>query len=262
MGRAKAFVRLMRPRYTAQIVGIVAIVSIASHGFSIASLNAIISFLFLSTSIFFLDDAHDQKSDQIVHPQRPIPRGLVTVRQAYAASAILMASGILLASTLFLYQFAIFLTSAIVAVVISVLSIKSLLRASLTAFLIWALFPFGAFPDLRTMLFGLIVALPHVGGSITKDFIHSRGDVIQGLDPPPDWSKYIASTVFFLSGVIVWIPWILNLVSWLYIPPIVLTDICCILLGIKTLKGNFGKVYIFGGIGMCSALAAFLLGGM
>lgn len=118
MKRLKAFVKLMRPRHTAQIVGIVAIFSIASHGVSIQSLYAIISSLFLSISIFFLDGAHDYKSDQIVHPQRPIPKGLITIRQAYAGGALFLFMGILFASMLLFYQFAIFLVSTFIAIAI------------------------------------------------------------------------------------------------------------------------------------------------
>lgn len=261
MERLKALVKLMRLRHTGQIVGIVAVLGIASHGFSVRSLFTIISSFFLSIAIFFLDDARDHKADRIVHPQRPIPKGLFTVRQAYLAGGVLLLIGILLASTLFFYQFGIFLVSIVISIAIIFFNIKSVLRAILTAFLIWALFPFSAFPDLKTVLFGLIVALPHVGGSIAKDFIHSRGDMIQGLEPPPDWSKYLASVAFFLSGAIVWLPKILNLVTWFYIPPIILTHVSCMMLGARTLKGHYEKVYIYGGIGMCSAITAFLLGG-
>jgi len=260
--RSKAFIKLMRPRYTTQIVGIVAIFSIASHGVSIQSLFAIISSLFLSISIFFLDGAHDYRSDQIVHPQRPIPKGLITIRQAYLAGVVFLFMGILCSSTLLFYQFAIFLVSSFIAVAIVFFNVKSTLRAFLTAFIMWALVPFGAFPDLNSVLFGLIVALPHVGGSIAKDFIHSHGDMIQGLDPPPDWSRYLASAAFFLSGAIVWLPKILNFVNWFYVPPIILTDVSCIILGFRTLKGRYEKVYIYGAIGMCSTLTAFLLGGI
>ncbi|UCH69859.1 MAG: UbiA family prenyltransferase, partial [Candidatus Bathyarchaeota archaeon] len=246
----------------AQIVGIVAVFSVASHGVSIQTLQAVIAALFLSISIFFLDDAHDRESDRIVHPQRPIPKRLITSRQAYALSGILLVAGVLFASTLRLYQFAIYIVSIATAIAIVFFNIKSILRASLTAFLIWSVFPFAAFPGLKSVLFGLIMALPHVGGSIAKDFIHSRGDMVQGLEPPPDWSKYLASTAFFLCGAIVWLPTILSLVTWLYIPPIILADVSCVLLGFMTLKGRYKKVYVYGGIAMCSSLAAFLLGGM
>ena len=262
MGRAKAIIQLARPRYTAQIVGIVAIASITTHGLSTTTAKAILSYLFLSISTFFLDDAHDLQGDRLVYPHRPIPQGLVTSRQAYTISVALMISGILLAYTLETYQFVIFITSAIIASTISVLNITSLLRAAMTAFLMWALYPFGAFLDLKAILFGLIIAFPHVGGSITKDFVHSRGDSIQGLQPPSDWSRFVASTLFFLSSIVVWIPGLLNLVTWFYIPPILLTSMSSIILGINVLKRQYSRVYVYGGIGMLSALAAFLLGGV
>ena len=252
----------MRPRHTAQIVGIVAILSITSHGVSSRSLYAVVSSFLLSISIFLLDDAHDWTSDKIVHPHRSIPEGVITTRQAYLAGATLLFIGTLVASALLLYQFAIFLASTAITIAIIFFNIKSVLRASITAFLIWALFPFAAFPDMKTVLFGLIVALPHFGGSIAKDFIHSRGDTLQGLEPPPDWAKYPASAVFFACGAIVWLPKILNLVTWYYTPPIFFTFISCIILGVRILKEHYEKVYIWGGIGMISALTAFLLGGI
>lgn len=259
--RLKAFVKLMRPRYTAQIVGIVAVFSIASHGVSVQSLYAILSALFLSIAIFLFDDAHDFESDRIVHRKRPIPKGYVTVRQAYSAGVVLLFIAVILASMLAFYQFAIFLASTIAASAIVFFNLPSVLRASIIASLIGALFPFGAFPDLKTLLFGLIVALPHFGGSIAKDFVHSTGDTIQGLKPPPDRSKYLASFAFFSAGTILWLPRILDFVTWAYVPPIIFTHISCIILGVSVLKGRYERVYIYGAIGMCSALAAFLLGG-
>ena len=124
----------MRPRHTVQIVGIVTIVSIASHGVSTQSLYAVISSLFLSISIFLLDDAHDYGGDRIVHPQRPIPQGLITTRQVYTAGAILLFMGILSASPLLFYQFAIFLTSAAVAIAIIFLNAKSVQEPPLPLF--------------------------------------------------------------------------------------------------------------------------------
>lgn len=224
------------------------------------SLLAIISSLFISIAIFFIDDAHDYESDRIVHPQRPIPKGLITVNQAYIVGATLLFMGIIFASTLLLYQFVMFLALTIMTLTIIFFNFQSTLRALIIAFLIWGLFPFSAFLDLKTALFGLIVALPHVGGSITKDFLHSSGDQIQGLKPPPKWSKYLASLAFFLSGAIVWLPKILGFVNWLYLPPIIFTHVTCMVLGVSILKGNYQKVYTYGRIGMFSSLIAFLIG--
>ena len=259
--RLSALATLIRLRYTAQIVAIVAIFSITNHGVTIPSLSAIISSLLLSISIFCFDEAHDLKTDQVVHPNRPIPKGLITVRQAYLSGIIFLMIGIFLSSTLFLYQFVIFIVSSIIAIVIIFSNIKSIMRAFLNAFLIWTLFPFSAYLDLKTVLFGLIVSFPHFGGSIAKDFIHYPGDKIQNLESPPVWAKYLVSISFFLASAIVFLPKLLNLVSWYYMPPIIFTNISCLILGFYVLKERYDKVYFYGGIGMVSALIAFLLGG-
>ena len=261
LNQLKALARLIRLRYTGQIVAIVAIFSITNHGVSIQSLSAIISSLLLSISIYCFDQAHDLKTDQIVHANRPIPKGLITVRQAYLSGVIFLIVGIFLSSTLFLYQFAIFIISSIIAIAIIFSNIKSIVRAFLNAFLIWTLFPFSASLDLKAVLFGLIVAFPHFGGSIAKDFIHYPGDKIQNLEPPPIWSKYLVSVSFLLASAIVFLPILMNLVSVFYLPPIIFTCTSCLILGFYVLKERYDKVYFFGGVGMFSALIAFLLGG-
>ncbi|OGD44878.1 hypothetical protein A3K79_05295 [Candidatus Bathyarchaeota archaeon RBG_13_46_16b] len=260
MESLRAFARLVRPRHTGQIVGIVGILSIVERGFSIHSAFAVISSLFASFAIFVLDDAHDYQGDLTAHPERPIPKGVITVRQAYLAGVVLLSVGILAASTLLLYQFTIFLTLMIVAIAIVFFNIPSLLRAFIIAFLIWGLFPFSSFPTVKIMIFGLIVALPHIGGSIAKDFLHSSGDTAQGLNPPPHRSKYIASSAFFLSGAIIWMPIISSFFTWFYLPPIVLTCVTCIVLGVSVLKEEYRRVYAYGRIGMVSSLIVFLVG--
>jgi 4-hydroxybenzoate polyprenyltransferase len=260
--RLKTFAKLMRLRYVAQIVGIITIFSIASHGFSFQSLWAVISSLFLSIAIFFFDDAFDYESDQIVHKQRPIPKGYITVLQTYIWGFTFLAGGILLASFLLLYQFIIFLVITIVSLLIVFLKIKSILRAMLTAFIMGGLLPFAAFINLKILIFGFIVALPHFGGSIAKDFLHSAGDRFLGYDSPQYRFKYLISFMFFLSGIMLWIPLIMNLVTWYYVPPIIFTNISCIILGFNILKNHYEKVYVYGAIGMISSLLAFLLDGI
>ena len=255
----KAFLSLARTRHTFQIVGIASVFTISSHGLSAQSLYAIISALCLSIAIFFLDDAKDHESDRLVHPHRPIPKGKLKIRQVYLTGVVVLVLGILSASLLLIYQFAIFLIVVTIAAAIVFLNIPSVLRAVLTAILIGALVPFSAFPDLKTMLFGVMVTLPHIGGSIMKDFLHLPGDQRRGLDPPPTWAKYAAGSAFFLAGAVLWLPVLLTYVNWLYIPPIVVTFASSVLLGISALKGNYRKVYTLGSIAMPFTLIAFLL---
>ena len=257
MAHLKSFLALVRVRHTAQVVGIVSVLSLKSNGFSVQSFFTIASFLFLSVALFSCDDAHDYVSDSLIHPERPIPKGVFTPNQVYLIGAISFSLGILFAANLMFYQFILFLSVAVLGFSVIFLKLGSILRAIFISSMIFILFPMGMIISLKSILFGLIVALPHFAGSVTKDFIHLKGDEKIGLQPPLDWSRYLAGFAFFMSGGIILLPVILNLVTWLYMPLVFPTFVSCLILGGKVLSRQYQKVYIYGGIGMISALVAF-----
>lgn len=257
MDRIKALKSLIRVRHTGQVVGIVAVLSVKSGGCSVQSMLAIASFLFLSIALFSFDDARDSVGDRLIHPRRPIPKGVLTVNQVYLMGIVFFCLGTASSYSLLFYQFALFLVVTVLGLSVIFLKLNSIVRAILTASMIFLLFPFSMSITSKSLLFGLIVALPHVAGSITKDFIHLRGDERIGLQPPARWTRYMASGLFFICGGIILLPIILNLVSWLYIPFIVPTFTSCLVLGYKVLNRQYPKVYIYGGIAMFSALLAF-----
>lgn len=255
--RLRTFLALIRVRHTGQVVGIVSVLSIKSYGLSLQSLLAIASYLLLSIALFAFDDAHDYVSDSIAHPERPIPRGIFTPKQVYLIGTTFLILGIMFATNLMFYQFILFLTIAVLGLVVIFIKLKSVSRAVLTASIIFILFPASTYMGLKSVLFGLIVALPHIAGSIAKDFIHLKGDEKIGLESPPKWAQHLSSLIFFVSGGIVLLPVVLGLVTWLYIPLILPTFASCLILGSKVLSREYKKVYIYGGIGMISALVAF-----
>lgn len=259
MERLRAFSALMRFRHTGQIIGIVSILSIKSHGVSAQSIFAITASLFLSIALFYFDDAHDHKSDLKAHPERPIPLGILTSNQVYLIGTASLCLGISFAASLTPSQLVLFLSAAVMGLASIFLKLVSIIRAAFTASMIFLLFPFSTSISLKCILFGLIVAFPHVAGSIAKDFIHSRGDERIGLQPPKYWTRYMASLIFFMSGGLILIPPILNLVDWLYIPIIFPTLMSCLVLGINVLRRQYRKVYVYGGIGMISSLVAFAI---
>ena len=197
MDRTKALLTLMRARHTGQVVGIVTVLSVKSGGFSFQSILAIASFLFLSIALFSFDDARDSVGDSIIHPKRPIPKGVFTVNQVYFMGFVFFCLAITSAYSLLLYQFALFLVVAALGLSVIFLKLNSIVRAILTASMVFLLFPFSISITSKSLLFGLIVALPHVAGSITKDFIHRKGDERIGLQPPARWSRFVASSLFF-----------------------------------------------------------------
>ena len=257
MKHLKAFLGLLRVRYTGQVLGIVSLLSIKSSGFSVQSVLAIASLLFLCISLFSFDDAHDYSSDLLIHSKRPIPRGVFTVNQVRLVGAVFFCLGTFFSAFLAPRQLAFYLLIAGLGLSVVFLKLKSIIRACFIAFMIFMLFPFSMSISVKSTLFGFIVALPHISGSIVKDFIHSIGDENIGLQPPPYWARSMAGFLFFTSGAICFLPIFLSLVAWLYTIFILPTFASCIILGVKVMKGRYQRVYIFGGVGMVSALAAF-----
>jgi 4-hydroxybenzoate polyprenyltransferase len=257
--KLKAVTTLMRVRHTGQVVGIVLVLSVKSYGISAQSIYAIISFLFLCIALFSFDDAHDYISDSIIHPSRPIPKGIFSVNEVYLIGIISFCLGILVAFGLMLYQFSVFLLVAVLGFSVIFLKLSPILKATFTASMIFLLFPFSTPMNLKSILFGLIVALPHFASSISKDFIHSKGDIRIGLQPPVEWTRYLASFTFFADGIIILIPIFLKLVSWSYIPLSLPTIVSCLILGKKMLTREYQKVYIYGSIAMISSLLSIAI---
>lgn len=257
MNRLKALLSLIRVRHTGQVVGIVTVLSVKRHGFSVQSMLAIASFLFLFIALYSFDDAQDSVGDKLIHPNRPIPTGVLTVNQVYLFGTLFFCLGIASAYSLLFMQFVFFLVVAVLGFAVIFLKLNSIVRAIFTAAMIFLLFPFSMSVSSKSLLFGLIVALPHVAGSITKDFIHLKGDERVGLQPPAYWTRYVAGGLFFICGGIILLPIILNVVSWVYIPLISPTFVSCLILGYKVLNQQYPKVYIYGGIAMLSTLLAF-----
>ena len=254
----KALLGLVRVRYTAQVVGIVSVLSIKSNGITTSSFLAITAFLFLCIALFSYDDAHDHVSDAIAHSKRPIPQGVFTPNQVHLIGSVFLLLGILVASALILAQLLVFLVIVIIGFAVIFVKLNPVLRATFNASMIFLLFPFTSM-RLEMILFGLIVALPHIGGSLAKDFLHSKGDETIGLQPPLDWARYLSSFIFFMSSGIILLPIVLNLLSWVYIPLIFPTLLSSLILGRKFLSRQYKRVYIYGGIGMVSTLVAFAL---
>lgn len=255
----KAILSLIRIRHTGQVIGIISVLSIKSQGITIQSIFAISCYLCLCIALFSFDDAHDYKSDLLAHPERVIPKGVFTTNQIYLVGTTTLFIGMLLASSLMFYQFMIYVSTAILGFIVIFVKMNSILRAIINALMIFLLFPFGISINLKSLFFGLIIAIPHIAGSITKDFLHSKGDEKIGLRPPTNFYRYVASALFFISSGTILLPILFNLVVWYYIPLIFPTFVSSLILGRKVLNRENKMVYLYGAIGMISTLVTFAL---
>ena len=250
---------LFRLRHTGQVLGIVSVLSFKNYGVSTPLFLSVASTVSLCIALFNFDDAHDHLSDALVHPDRPIPNGIYSPRQVYAMGIVALVVGVVLAANLLPHQFLLYLTAILFGLAVIFLKIESTVRATLIASMIFILFPFAAPITTTNLIFGLIVVLPHLAGSITKDIIHAKGDVRLGLTAPSPWGRYAASTLFFVNSGLILLPVILALVDQLYLLLILPTLASCLLLGIEVLRGQYDRVYMYGAVGMVGALVAIAL---
>jgi 4-hydroxybenzoate polyprenyltransferase len=240
-------------------VGIVTVLSLKNVGFTLQAVLAITAALLLSTATFMFDDAHDESSDRVVHTQRPIPQGIFSGRQVYLMGILALCVGIGCALLLQRHQTVVFLAAAILGLGVIFLQLASGLRAILSAASIFLLFPFSTALTVKTLVFGLAVALPHVAGSITKDFLHVSGDQHMGLQSPIHWASPLASTLFALSAGVLLMPAVLQLVPEVYVLIILPAIGSSLSLSYKVIRKQYQKVYIYGGIAMVSTLLAVAL---
>jgi 4-hydroxybenzoate polyprenyltransferase len=259
VNRLQGFFTLLRLRHTGQVVGIVTVLSLKSVGFTLQAVLSITAALLLSTATFMFDDAHDESSDRIVHTQRPIPQGIYSGRQVYLMGILALGTGFGCAALLQTYQTLIYLFAASLSVVVIFLPLASSLRAILSAASIFLLFPFSTTLTLKTLVFGLAIALPHIAGSIVKDFLHTRGDQQIGLQTPVHWASPLSSALFTLSAAVLLMPAILQLVPELYVLIILPAVGSSLILSYNVIKKQYQKVYIYGGIAMVSTLLAVAL---
>lgn len=251
--------KLLRLRYTGQVVGIVTVLSLKSVGFTLQAVLVITATLLLSIATFMFDDAHDESSDRIVHIQRPIPQGVFRVRQVYIMGTLALVASICCAMFLWNYQTLVFLTAVMLSLAVIFLQFPPSIKAILSSASIFLLFPFSADLTSKTLFFGMTVTLPHIAGSITKDVLHLSGDQHLGLLSPSPWAIPLASSLFALSAGVLVLPTIIQLVPVTYLIVILPAVGSSIMLSYKVLKKQYQKVYIFGGIAMVSTLLAIAL---
>lgn len=259
MQRLKAFPTLFRVRHTGQVLGIVSVLSFKNYGVSAPFLLSVAAAVSLCIALFSFDDARDHTGDALVHPDRPIPNGVYTPRQVYAVGIVALVVGGVFAANLLLHQFLLYLTAALFGLAVIFLTLESTVRATLVAAMIFALFPFAAPVEAVNLIFGLIVVLPHIAGSIAKDVVHAEGDARIGLSPPAPWGRAAASALFFVSSGLTLLPALLALVDRRYLLLILPTLTSCLLLGVAVLRGRYDRVYRYGAVGMVGALAAIAL---
>ena len=244
MRKLGGYLRLMRP-INCFMMGVAVIVGASLVGLSSMSaawprlVYGFITGFTLTAASMAINDYYDRKIDAINEPGRPIPSGLVKPGEALVFALILTMVG-LVAAYLTNTAYPLCLPTAIIAWVISVGYTTVGKRSGLPGNLLVSLcvsvpFVYGSVAvanevKLNVLLFALIVFLSITGREITKGIVDVQGDRTQNVKTLAvrygEKNAAVAAAAFYLSAVgLSPTPWLLGLVSFRYIPLVLVTDI-------------------------------------
>jgi geranylgeranylglycerol-phosphate geranylgeranyltransferase len=240
MIKVGGYIRLMRP-INCLMMGFAVIVGVAlaSPQFSnIIWLNLFYGYVtgfMLTAESMALNDYYDREIDAINEPTRPIPSGLIKPREALAFAFILTAVGFVAAYLTSVLCFVVALIAWMVFVAYTTVGKRSGLPGNFLVSTCVAIpFVYGSITvinevKLNVLIFVSMAFLSNTGREITKGIVDVKGDKAQNVKTLSvrygEKNAAIAAAFFYISAVLLsLIPWILGLVSSIFIPFVVMTD--------------------------------------
>ncbi|MCW4016068.1 MAG: geranylgeranylglycerol-phosphate geranylgeranyltransferase [Candidatus Bathyarchaeota archaeon] len=276
MGKLMGFIQIIRP-LNCVMMGFAVIVG--------ASLVSTLNFtpnLFLGFATSFaltaasmvINDFYDRKIDAINEPNRPIPRGDISPKQALIFAFALSLTG-------FVAAFKTNLPSLMAAVGAWIISITYITKGKGTGlpgnFLVSATvvmpFIYGGLSvgqlESSTLLFVAIVFFSNTAREVTKGIVDVEGDRSHKIRTIAvthgEKAAAIVATIFsFLAVCLSPLPWMLGLVSDLFVPPVIVTDLGLIVSSVLLLQDysrtNAKKIKNLNLVWFVTGLVAFILG--
>ena len=241
MSKISGLVRLMRP-INCTMMGFAVFVGAVLAGpqfFNVAWLGVLYGFVtgfMLTAASMTINDYYDRAIDAINEPSRPIPSGSVSARQALVFVFVLSLVGFVFAYLTSVLCLVIAIVSWIVVVLYVTVGKRSGLPGNLLVSTCVAIpFIYGSIivlsqVPLSVLLFTLMAFLSNTGREITKGIVDVKGDRAEGVKTLAvrygEKSASVAAALFYVSAVsLTPIPWILNSVSFWFIPLVLVTDI-------------------------------------
>jgi len=236
----------------------------------------------LTGTAMIVNDYWDRSIDAINMPERPIPSGLVSVREALFLAIILSIVGLVIALLTNGACFIVAIVSLLISIVYNVkgkqmgLIGNFMVSACIAVPLLYGGFIYQGwnvhFNRLGLLLlFDLIIFLANTGREIIKGIVDVEGDRIRSVKTIAiRYSPRIASIMgilFFLAATILSVfPWIYGMVSWIYLPIVMFSNggfiVSSVILWKDYSKGTVIKVKNMILIWMIIGLLAFAMGGL
>jgi len=276
MGKLKGYLQIIRP-LNCIMMGFAVIVGASLVSTLSFNINLVLGFLTsfsLTAASMVINDYYDREIDTTNEPNRPIPRGDVSPKEALSFASILSITG-------FIAAFATNIPSFIVAVMALIISIAYITKGKGTGlpgnFLVSTsvIIPFiyGGLTlgqiEVPTLLFVAIVFLSNTGREITKGIVDVEGDRSHNIKTIAvtygEKTAVVAAAAFSLFAVgLSPIPWMWRLVSDWFIPLVIVTDIGLIFSSIMLFRDysrkNAKKIKNLSLIWFLTGLLAFIFG--
>jgi geranylgeranylglycerol-phosphate geranylgeranyltransferase len=241
MDKISGLVRLMRPINCA-MMGFAVFVGavLANPQFSsvdwLSILYGFVTGFTLTAASMTINDYYDRAIDAINEPSRPIPSGSVSAREALAFVSVLSAVGFVFAYLTSVLCLMVAIISWIVVVTYVTVGKRSGLPGNLLVSTCVAIpFIYGSITvlsqvPLSVLLFTLMAFLSNTGREITKGIVDVKGDKAEGIKTLAvrygEKNAAVVASLFYVSAVsLTPVPWILSLVSFWFIPLVLVTDV-------------------------------------
>lgn len=278
MGKLRGFLQLTRPM-NCLMMGFAVIVGaslVFPLNFTINLLLGFVTSFSLTAASMAINDYYDREIDAINEPNRPIPRGDVSPKEALIFAVALSTIGLIAA-------FETNMPSLLVAVTALIISISYITKGKGTGlpgnFLVSATvvipFIYGGLTagqiETSTLLFVAIAFLSNTGREVTKGIVDVEGDRSHKIRTIAvtygERTAAAAAVVFsFLAVCLSPLPWLWGLVSDWFLPPVILTDIGMLVFSILLLRNysrkNAKRTKNLSLIWFTTGLLAFILGKM
>lgn len=239
MGKVGSLIEIMRP-VNSIMVGLAIIVgAVITGGLSIISSFPTLVFAFLTGftltgASMVINDYYDQKIDAVNEPQRPIPSGRVTPKEALALTGFLSLVGLGASYLVSIQTLGIALFGWVMLMTYSVWGKRTGFLGNIMVSTCVSLpFIYGGALMGNTgqgLIYSLIALLTNTGREITKGIVDIEGDSRSGIKTiavtKGDKNAAYVAIMFYLAAIIVSVlPVFFDMVSIWYMPFVAVTDL-------------------------------------
>ena len=241
MSKVGGYLRLMRLINCAMMgfAVIVGAVLAAPSSIGTSWQNLVFGFMtgfMLTAASMAINDYYDREIDAVNEPKRPIPSGMIKPREALAFAFVLTAIGFVAAYLTNPLCFVTAIIAWMIFVAYTTVGKRSGLPGNFLVSTCVAIpFVYGSIAvvsavRLNVLIFACMAFLSNTGREITKGIVDVQGDKMQGVKTLAvrfsERTAAIVAALLYLSAVVLSpVPWLLSLVSFWFLPFVILTDL-------------------------------------